>query len=138
MTEESQLGPSDDGTVVLDIGGDIGALIIYAPESMLRAEIEISPVDDEGADVFQLGPGTHSHEPGAGHTHERGEGHSHSHADPRRTHVAVRERRGPTGIRYAAIYPGLREGEYTIWGLDGNPAETVRIIGGEVAQLDWR
>ena len=142
MTEESQLGPSYDGTVVLDIGGDIGALIIYTPESMLRAEIEISPVGDEGADVFQLGSDAHSH--GAEHNHEHGDDHTHghehghSHADPRRTHVAVRERRGPTGVQYAAIYPGLREGKYTIWGLDGNPAETVRITGGEVAQLDWR
>ena len=67
------------------------------------------------------------------HTHD---GHAHTHSQ--RTHVAVRERRGPAGIRFAAIYPGLREGEYTVWGLDGTPADTVRIVGGEVAQLDWR
>jgi hypothetical protein len=106
MTEESQLGPSTNGSVMLDIGGNIGALIISTTESLLLAEIEVSHVD----------------------------------ADPRahRPHVAVRERRGPGGVQYAAIYPGLPAGNYTVWGLDGQPADKVSIVGGEIAQLDWR
>jgi hypothetical protein len=132
VTEESQLGPSVDGTVVLDIGGDIGALIILTGAELLRAELEISPVSDDAEDVFQAGDAhEHTHD---GHTHS----HTHDAGGPRRTHVAVRERHGPSGVRYAAIYPQLREGEYTIYGTDGEPAETVRITGGEVAQLDWR
>ncbi len=120
MTEASQLGPSYDGSVMLDIGGDIGALILLTPADLHLAEIEISPVGDERA-----------HEP----AHSHGD---HTHAHPHRTHVAVRERRGPSGTRYAAIYPSLRAGDYTLWGLDGRPRDTVRITGGEVAQLDWR
>lgn len=127
MSEASQLGASDNGTVVLDIGGDIGALIILAPEAMHLREIEISPADDTAADVFQA---EHAH------VHSHGD-HVHSHA-PGRTHVAVRERRSPSGTQYAAIYPGLREGSYTIWNEDGSVADTVRVTGGEVTELDWR
>jgi hypothetical protein len=121
--ETAQLGPSYDGTVMLDIGGDIGALIINTSADLHLAEIEVSPVD-EGELETPLHP----------HSHRNGHPEEHSH----RTHVAVRERRGPAGVRYAAIYPGLREGEYTVWSLDGTPADTVRIVGGEVAELDWR
>lgn len=136
MSEQSQLGPSYDGTVLLDIGGDVGALIIHAPESLNRVEIEISPVGDQGADVFQL---SHAHQHGgsAEHSHEHGS-EPHEHRGPHRTHVAVRERRGPSGVRYAAIYPGLLAGQYTIWGTDGEAVDTVSIVGGEVTQLDWR
>lgn len=128
MTEQSQLGPSSDGTVMLDIGGDIGALILLTGPELLLAEIEISRVD--GAPP--LADDHHDHD------HDHGHSHPHDHAHPKRTHVAVRERRGPSGLRYAAIYPGLRAGEYTIWGTDGEAADTVAIVGGEVAQLDWR
>jgi hypothetical protein len=102
--ERAQLGPSDNGSVVLDIGGDFGALILLAPSSMLLDEIEISPVGRDGA----------------------------------RTHVAIRERRGPRGTQWAAIYPRLAAGEYTVWDQRGEPADRVRIDGGFVAQLDWR
>jgi hypothetical protein len=30
---------------VLDIGGDVGALLLYAPDSMLGAEVEVSGVE---------------------------------------------------------------------------------------------
>ena len=109
MSDESgQLGPSYDGTVMLDIGGDQGALIIMTPPELHLAEIELSLVGDERA-----------HEPVEAHDH--GDGHTHTHAHPHRTHVAVRERRGPSGTQYAAIYPSLAQGEYTIWGLTGSP-----------------
>ena len=126
MTDRSHLGASQDGTVVLDIGGDVGALVLMTPPDLLGAEIEISPLDASGADVFQqLHP----------HVHENGQ--THLHGNPDRTHVAVREREGPGGMRYAAIYPGLRQGRYQLWNVDGTPADIVQITGGEVAQLDW-
>ncbi|MDQ6850673.1 MAG: phospholipase [Actinomycetota bacterium] len=105
MTEADQLGPSYDGTVMLDIGGEIGALIITTTPALHLAEIEVSPVGDD---------------------------------HPHRTHVAVRERRGPSGTRYAAIYPQLHEGVYTVYDVDGRPADTVSVNGGEVTQIDWR
>ncbi|GAB3799282.1 hypothetical protein GCM10027605_12510 [Micromonospora zhanjiangensis] len=39
------LAPSYTGTVVLDIGGDTGALVIHTGPELLGAEIEVSPVD---------------------------------------------------------------------------------------------
>ncbi|PZS17704.1 MAG: phospholipase [Pseudonocardiales bacterium] len=127
MTEQSQLGPSYDGTVVLDIGGDIGALILHAPESLAGVEIEISPVvHDHGHDH------EHDHDPGHDHGHDHGHGHG------PRTHVAIRERRGDSGVRFAAIYPELHAGEYTLWDVNGEAAERVSIVGGEITQIDWR
>lgn len=133
MNEQVQFGPSDDATVVLDIGGDVGALIIVTGPELLGTEIDISPLDATAEDVFQ-----------AEHPHHHGDGEVHSHDHPHgpdgvpRTHVAVRERRGAGTSRFAAIYPGLREGRYTVWGVDGSAADTVHITGGEVAELDWR
>ena len=34
-------GPSGPGSVVLDIGGDVGAAVVYAPASLAGAEVEI-------------------------------------------------------------------------------------------------
>jgi hypothetical protein len=39
------MAPSGQGTVVLDIGGDIGALVIYTPASYHGDEIEVSPIE---------------------------------------------------------------------------------------------
>lgn len=129
MTSPEELGPSQDGTVVLDIGGDVGALVLLTGASLLGAEIEISPLGGAGADVFQE---AHPHV----HSHDHGDDHTHTH-HPDRTHVAVRERLAPDGVRYAAIYPGLRAGRYQLWSVDGTPADVVQIVGGEVAELDW-
>ena len=43
---ESNPGPSGPGTVVLDIGDDVGALIIITPAAMAGEEIHVSPVRD--------------------------------------------------------------------------------------------
>jgi hypothetical protein len=41
------LGPSGDGTVVLDIGGDIGALVVHTPNELAGLEIDIFRVGDD-------------------------------------------------------------------------------------------
>ncbi len=110
-------GPDDDGFVVLDIGGDVGALVLYAPAELAGAEIEISRA-----------------------------------ALPR-THALVRERRldrQPTddvgaaagsgsgaGAIYAAVYPDLAAGTYTIWRDATTPAGTAVVHGGQVATWHW-
>lgn len=40
------LAPSGQGTVMLNIGAGIGAVVIYTPGSLHGHEIEVSPVDD--------------------------------------------------------------------------------------------
>lgn len=42
------LDPSGQGTVVLNIGAGIGALVIYTPGRLHGHEIEVSPVADPG------------------------------------------------------------------------------------------
>ena len=45
MTESSP-GSSGPGSVVLDIGDDVGALIIISPAALAGEEIHVSPVHD--------------------------------------------------------------------------------------------
>lgn len=107
MSEEDQLRPTLQGSVMVDIGADRGALVISTPPEMVRHEIEIS-------------------------TNE---------AAAKREHVAVRERLGRgRPSRYAAVFPSLPAGDYTVWRDKGGnePAASVRIVGGSVTELDWR
>jgi hypothetical protein len=102
------LGPSYTGTVVLDIGGDTGALIINAGPEQHRLEIEISQVRSDA--------------PSDG---------------PPRTHAAVRERRLAGGVRYTAVYPDLHAGTYMVWRDASTPATTVTITGGSITEYQW-
>jgi hypothetical protein len=55
-----------------------------------------------------------------------------------RTHSLVRERRiGAAAPVYAAVYPGLPAGDYTIWREDDTPAGSFQIKGGEVTTFEW-
>jgi hypothetical protein len=84
--------------VILDVGADIGALVLYTPADMDGQEIEISTGDQP------------------------------------RTHNVVRRR--DTGD-YAAVYPGLPAGDYTIWRPAGHQATTTTITGGTVTTCRW-
>jgi hypothetical protein len=102
---EGLYGPTGPGTVVLDLGPGIGALILHTPQELHGHEIEISPAGAQGA---------------------------------RRSHAQVRERPVDTGTGYAAIYPGLPAGRYTIWRDGGTAAGTVMVAGGKVSRYDWQ
>ena len=54
-----------------------------------------------------------------------------------RTHSRVRPRPVPAGTRYAAVYPGLRAGAYTIWRDQRTPAAVVTVTGGQVSNCHW-
>jgi len=45
---QHRYGPTAAGPVLLDLGADTGALVLYTPADLLGAEIEISP-DTPGA-----------------------------------------------------------------------------------------
>lgn len=101
--EPASYPPSREGSVVVDIGGDVGALIIDTPPDLVGAEIEISL--DGGA---------------------------------RRTHVAVRERRGDGPVQHAAVFPALVAGTYTVWDPhSGAQRTTVVVNGASVTRLTW-
>jgi hypothetical protein len=98
-------GATGAGSVVLELGGEIGVLVLHAPDRLHGTEVEISPESD----------GPHGH----------------------RTHSLVRERVTASGTSYAAVYPGVPAGRYTIWGDDGAPVGTVVISAGQVASFRW-
>jgi hypothetical protein len=102
MTEE-HIDRVHPETVVLDIGQDIGALIIYTEADLRGREIEVSP---KGV--------------------------------AKRVHVDVLERRINCRPVFAAVFPGLRAGDWDIWENGPSPSGTVTIVGGEVATVDWR
>ena len=101
---EPVAGPSGPGTVVMDVGGDIGALVLYTPAGMDGREVEISRDGDPGA---------------------------------RRTHSRVRRRHMAAATTYAAVYPHLTAGTYTIWTGEQNPGATVVITGGQITTCGW-
>ncbi len=99
MTEATP-GPSGPGTVVMELGAGVGALILYTPASLDGEEIEISR---DGAP---------------------------------RTHSRVRPRHLPGQTRYAAVYPGLPAGRYTIWRAH-TPVTAVTVTGAQVSSCHW-
>lgn len=111
------------GSVLLDVGGEIGALVVTAPLTMVSVEVEI------------LGEGEHPSGPDAGHDHDRGHGHGHGH--PR--HVAVVRRPVPGGGEVPSlVYPDLVEGHYRL--VPKGATEVVLEVdvrGGEVAEVTW-
>jgi hypothetical protein len=106
MTEPA-VGPSGPGTVIMELGASIGALILYTPAEMDGEEIEIS-CDEEPGDLGS-----------------------------RRTHSQVRPRHMPGQTSYAAVYPGLAAGRYTIWRNEHSPVAAVTITGGRVSSYRW-
>ena len=104
---EPAAGPSGPGTVIMELGAGIGALILYTPAGMDGEEIEIS-CDDEPGDLGS-----------------------------RRTHSQIRPRHMPGETRYAAVYPGLPAGRYTVWRDEHNPTVTVTVTGGQVSNCRW-
>lgn len=100
--------PDPEGGVcsgaVLDIGGDTGALVIYADELVVGSEIEICPSGDLA----------------------------------KREHNVVRARRTQTGFVYAAVFPSLKQGEYSVLAKDLLPSHEVSVIGGSVSEIDCR
>ena len=118
---------------VLDIGGEIGALILYTDAEYNEREIEVSLVDADGAEI-EAAHDHHAHERGP----EAGHGHGHEHGHGRRTHTAIHERRAGGQLTYAGIYVELKAGNYRIWTDDPSLPDRVTIVGGEVAEVDWR
>ncbi|MEV0787974.1 hypothetical protein [Kribbella sp. NPDC050459] len=106
-------------SVLLDIGGDIGALVVTMPAELDGQEIELRPT---------------------GHTivpnsHEHGHGHGHG-ALP---HVAVVPRPSPAGeIVHSAVFFEVRQGSYELSVRPGGPVRlTADVVGGAVTEADW-
>jgi hypothetical protein len=90
--------------LLLDIGGDIGALIIYTRAELLGRELEISLKEGSA----------------------------------KRVHNVVRERRFNGRQVFAAVFPELPAGAYTLWLNKIETGGEVSISGGAISEVDWR
>jgi hypothetical protein len=110
------------GAVLLDIGGDVGALVVAMPEQTIGLEVEIRPLD-----------GQHVHE--RGHGHEHGGGGAHEHL----AHVAVVARPVGDGVLPSLVFPELEAGRYDLFekGCPDAVALCVTVDGGSVTTVDW-
>jgi hypothetical protein len=107
------------GAVMLDIGGDVGALVVTMPDGMAGVEVEIRPLDAQG----------HLGEP---HGHHHGHGHAHH------PHVAVVNRPVENGKVPSLVFPELVEGRYELYEKETDDVRlTVDIRGSEVTTADW-
>jgi hypothetical protein len=109
------------GAVLLDIGGDIGAVVLHLSRDWEGAEVEYRRQGEE--------PG-HDHPHGSGHSHGDHRGHQHGH----RPHVAVVGRPSGGGVAYTAVFPELPSGRYVMT-LPDHTELAVDVEGGAVTEL---
>jgi hypothetical protein len=97
------------GAVMLDIGGDVGALVVEMPADMVGEEIEIRPA---GAGRVPA----HTHHP----------------------HAAVVARPAPGGPVPSLVFGELRAGTYHLHHKGGQEVlATASVRGNAVTQLQW-
>ncbi len=120
-------------SVLLDIGGEVGALVIAMPEDLEDQEIELRPTGSTTSPGHTHGHGhSHSHAHGGGH----GPGHGHGHGLP---HVAVVPRPAADGtILHTAVFDAVPMGAYELYVRPrGHVQLTVSIHGGQVTEATW-
>lgn len=119
------------GSVLLDIGGDVGALVVDMPAALVGHEVEIDPAD--GRDRHHQHGHDHGHDHAHHHGHDHGQG-QHTH----RRHVAVVPRQTPVGTLPSVVFPDLGEGAYRLYhpGTDDVALDVV-VRGGEVTWATW-
>ena len=102
------------GSVLLDIGGEVGALVVTMLAAMVDVEVEIRPWASSHH---------HSH-------HHDGEHHH--------PHVAVVERPVVGAVVPSLVFPELIEGRYELYVKGTDLVElTVDVLGGEVVTTEW-
>lgn len=109
------------GAVLLDIGGDVGALVVEMPDDLEGLEVEIRP-----ARPRPTGPRAH---------HDHGRGHDHAAHHP---HVAVVRRPVLDGLVASLVFGEVVEGSYVLAVKDTDDiCMQVEVRGGEVTQATW-
>jgi len=126
MTSENPY--AGQGPVLLDIGDDVGALVVTMPAILEGVEVEINRVGDD-----------HRHPPLHQHGDHHPAEHDHDHDHGRhRPHVAVVARSAAVGVIPSLVFPELTEGRYELYRRPAGPVElTVTIRGGRVTEASW-
>ena len=97
------------GAVILDIGGDVGALVVAMPPEMVGVEVEIRPAGWVSGEQ-------HVHHP----------------------HVAVVVRPTPDGPLPSLVYPAVEGGDYELVVIgDESERRPVNVEGGVVTTTCW-
>ncbi len=107
------------GSVLLDIGGDVGALVVTMPEPWVGDEVEIASLD--------------------GHHVEHNHDHDHGHGPAHRPHVAVVRRPVSGGeLVPSLVFPTLTAGRYQLFPKGSDlAAMEVTVDGGAVTEEVW-
>ena len=146
--------------VMLDIGGEIGAVVVTCPGDLVGREIEVVPAGSRGpGGKYEHASADHAHGSHVHGDHEHdhehgGQDHQHDHADaghhggfhagdshPPGTppHVGVVAR--PVGDRMvpSAVFGDLVQGryEFSLRPFHGGGDLEGDVVGGEVAMVDW-
>ena len=98
------------GSVLLDIGDDVGAVVVTMPAEMEGVEVEIRP------DSHDQQPRGHAHHP----------------------HVAVVNRPVAGGQLPSLVFPEVREGTYGLYLKETAVRRvTLAVAGGQVTSAEW-
>lgn len=117
------------GSVLLDIGGDIGALVVSMPPAMEGLEVEIRPIGGPAHALSHV-----DQQPHGVLAHSHAEVHDHPHL----LHVAVVARPVADGVAHSLVFPELTDGVYELYERPAGPVElTVTVRGGEVTTAEW-
>ncbi len=124
MTNENP--HAGQGSVLLDIGDDIGALVVTMPADLEGIEVEINRVDAT------------DHRQPTGHQHDHHHDADHHDHGSHRPHVAVVARPAAAGVIPSLVFPELTEGRYELYRRPAGPVELiVTIRGGQVTEASW-
>ncbi|MDQ6657838.1 MAG: hypothetical protein M3Z00_06405 [Actinomycetota bacterium] len=149
MATEENPHAGKGAAVVLDIGGDVGALVVQMPAQMEDLEVEVIP---SGTDARAGVAHDHQHEHEHGtpatdsdshshfHSHSHGPGgHTHTHPHGAPPHVAVVARPTPDGSTiHSLVFGELSAGTYDLYVRPDGPVRlTASVVGGQVTELRW-
>jgi hypothetical protein len=112
--EHNHVRPGAHSAPVLDIGGEVGALVVYLADRPPTGELEACPAGEPAA---RFHTGVHHRSIPTGPS-GRGDG----------SHVWA----------WTAVFPEVTEGRYELLDDAGAPMAAVGINGGSVHQLDLR
>lgn len=113
------------GAVMLDVGGDIGAIVLYLTAELEGAEVEYARLETESGAPAEVAHDDDDH----GHDH----GHGHTH----RPHVAVVGRPAGNTVLFSAVFPDLEAAVYRLNLIGETPYIDVVVEGGVVVEVTW-
>jgi hypothetical protein len=110
---------------VLDIGGEVGALIVYLARQTATGELHACPTSDPVAPAALVDTNSAS----CAQAFE---------SESASIHTGVHPREIDGTTTWVALFPEVTEGAYHLLDDDGAPMARVAVTGGHVQELDLR